>query len=124
MFQWNENYITGHALIDEQHKKLFSILQKLYTQTTLEEVYELFEDLLEYTVYHFNAEEEFIHSKNEELAAIHKGKHDVFIQMINEQDLSLIDESSNHFKNDLFNLISDWIKTHVLEEIEVLKNQL
>lgn len=123
MFKWNKEYVTGVSVIDEQHKQLFSILDKLHITSSTEEVYDLFEALLEYTVYHFNAEEEYLLQFDQKHAQDHKKKHDEFIQMINEKDLNLLDDNSQVFQDDLFTMVSHWIKSHVIEEVEEIKNQ-
>ena len=61
IFPWNDNFETGVELIDEQHQQLVDILNKLAVhlanrtgEITLNEI---FNELVDYTDYHFKTEE-------------------------------------------------------------------
>jgi len=61
VFPWNDNFNTGNALIDEQHKRLVDLLNQLagtlvHNQEC--EVEAAFTELAAYADYHFSAEEE------------------------------------------------------------------
>jgi len=61
---WKEEYLVGIESIDEQHKKLFARMDALtlalYKGQAVSEIEELVDFLDEYTVYHFNHEEDLM----------------------------------------------------------------
>lgn len=60
VFPWNDNFNTGHKTIDEQHRKLVDLLNKL-ARTLVDEEFSVvsnaFDELADYANLHFNAEE-------------------------------------------------------------------
>lgn len=116
MYKWRDNYITGIKVIDDQHKELFKILEKLNkSENTNDDLYDIFEALLEYTVYHFNSEEDLLSGYD---LKDHRNEHNRLIALLNEQDLSVLDNETPQFRLELVSLVSNWIRTHVIEEIE------
>lgn len=60
VFPWNKNFETGITIIDEQHKKLVSLLNKLaetLTRNNQVEISRVFDELAEYANFHFETEE-------------------------------------------------------------------
>ena len=60
VFPWNKNFETGIAIIDEQHKKLVSLLNELagtLTHNNQLEINRVFDELAEYANFHFETEE-------------------------------------------------------------------
>ena len=66
IFIWNDSYKTGVELIDRQHKKLVDILnqldESLAERSGHQVLLNLLNELVEYTKYHFKAEEELMRS--------------------------------------------------------------
>jgi len=61
-FQWDENFVTGLAEVDEQHLYLVDRINRfgeLVSEniSTLDDLNKLFKELSEYAVYHFNEEQ-------------------------------------------------------------------
>jgi len=60
VFPWNKNFETGLEIIDEQHKKLLSLLNELagtLTHNNQLEINRVFDELAEYANFHFETEE-------------------------------------------------------------------
>lgn len=60
IFPWNDNLETGIPIIDEQHKNLVDLLNKLIKTLVKQDTVELnsiFDELIAYTEYHFDTEE-------------------------------------------------------------------
>jgi diguanylate cyclase (GGDEF)-like protein/hemerythrin-like metal-binding protein len=60
VFPWNNNFETGVEIIDEQHKKLISLLNELagtLAQDDQIEITRVFDELAEYANFHFETEE-------------------------------------------------------------------
>jgi hemerythrin len=78
-FNWNESYSVHVAEIDGQHKHLLGMLNALHEIMGRggdpQEVIKLAEDLLEYTEYHFAAEEKLMAQAGYPGLAEHREKH-------------------------------------------------
>ena len=57
IFPWNKHFNTGIKIIDEQHRNLVDIINRLAKSVALGsenvELNSIFDELVEYTVYHF-----------------------------------------------------------------------
>ena len=65
IFPWNENFSTGIAVIDEQHRKLIELLNVLVSHLTFQseapEVDKIIKELKDYVAVHFATEEAIRH---------------------------------------------------------------
>lgn len=65
IFPWNENFNTGLSEIDQQHHRLVDLLNLLASHVAyasdLPAMGEIFDQLADYAVYHFEAEEAIWH---------------------------------------------------------------
>lgn len=65
LFSWSERYVIDHPEIDQHHQTLLALLNRLYVNVqdchSLEQeralTGEILQELLDYVVYHFHAEE-------------------------------------------------------------------
>ncbi len=85
--QWRDIYKVGVEEIDEQHKKLFDIVNDLHegvscgaAQANLNSI---FGQLMEYAVDHFSNEESLLEKTNYPNTQNHKNEHEAFIAKIN-----------------------------------------
>jgi hemerythrin len=87
---WDEKYAIGIALIDNQHKELFSLTNELFQaclgrEETLKGVFkETMGRMVEYVRFHFGAEQELLQRINYPGYAEHKKQHDTMIRDILE----------------------------------------
>ena len=85
---WSKNYAIGIETIDTQHKQLFDIMNKLYIASEedykLEEIISLFEELQDYTKYHFTEEEIYFSKHPQDEIDRHKEQHQFFIKKLDE----------------------------------------
>ena len=118
VFEWDDSFLVGVDLIDEQHKKLFKRINDLIKANKEnkgeEKIAETLEFLGDYTVKHFDDEEELQQEYNYPHYDTHKEIHEDFVQEITD------------FKNDFeagnvdtaqmmkFNKrITQWLVNHV-----------
>lgn len=121
MFKWNEDYKTGVELIDEQHKKLFEIgnrayellKNRLYTDK-YDKILEIIEELKDYTIFHFQTEENYLLENKCKTFFSHKVQHDDFIKKLDCTNSSNIDESQEEYIMELLQFIYKWIDGHIL----------
>ena len=76
IFPWDDNFNTGLPTVDEQHRNLVRLLNDLAGQVAFKSddlvLDRLFDELADYTVYHFTSEEaiwrEFLNDDEHEVA--------------------------------------------------------
>ena len=121
IFPWNNNFATGIAVVDGQHKKLVSLLNLLVShlvyQSDVPTLTRIFDELKEYTVYHFSTEQEIWdkHFHDDDWAHWHKDSHDDFIagviRMTEQQGSKPFDE----LLEDIVKFLTHWLAYHILE---------
>lgn len=86
VFLWTEDLGTGVAMIDEQHRELFSRLNALLEACRLrkgrEEIGEFLAFLDEYVIRHFVAEERTMAESNYPGISAHKAEHREFVTQL------------------------------------------
>jgi hemerythrin-like metal-binding protein len=93
---WKDCYSIGIDTIDNQHKQLFDIINKIYIaseeESDLEVIIPLFDALQDYTKYHFDEEEQYFTTLTERGIKHHKNEHQFFInelEKIRQQSLRI-----------------------------------
>lgn len=121
MIQWRDEFALGVPAIDEQHRKLFEIANRAYSVLKNEllvdkydQIIAIFNELKDYTIYHFGFEENYMKSIGYRRFLSHKVQHDDFIQKINGTDLNKLDENQEQYLIDTFEFVVDWIEKHIL----------
>lgn len=121
MYEFKEEYKTGIDLIDEQHRVLFEIADKTYNLLKnkfaidkYDKIVELIEELKNYTIFHFQAEEEYMNSINYKRMFTQKVEHDAFIKKIKDINLSKIDENQDEYIISILQFLNDWLTGHIL----------
>ena len=127
MYEFKEEYKTGIDFIDEQHKVLFQIADKTYnllkndlTLDKYDKIVALIEELQNYTVFHFNAEEEYMKSINYKRMFTQKVEHDAFVKRIIDVDFSKIDQDQDEYIISILQLLNDWLTGHIFENDKLI----
>ncbi|MBL4659168.1 MAG: bacteriohemerythrin [Alcanivoracaceae bacterium] len=121
IFPWNENFNTGIDIIDEQHKVLVEILNRLAghlaNRSNVNTLNKVFDELANYADYHFKTEEKIwsTHFKNDVWQKTHEKTHGSFISKV-----LLLKKEDNHKKLDsvIHNIVSfltKWLAYHILD---------
>ena len=76
---------------------------------------EILSELKEYTVFHFQTEEDYMQQIGYKKLFSQKVEHQNFIKKINEVNLKEIDENQEQSILDILDFISAWIKKHILD---------
>lgn len=118
IFPWNSHFETGIELIDQQHRKLVDILNRLGSHFSCADDVQfrhLLQDLLDYTHYHFDAEEQIWQQyfQGQPLFDNHHQAHELFFEQIQEFWDSG-DEREQDLKG-LFDFLTRWLAFHILE---------
>jgi len=119
IFIWDDSYKTGVESIDEQHKKLVSLLNQLDESLNIggdtHIVIKLLDELVEYTKFHFKDEEKFMlgHEYDEKASQQHLLAHKQFIDQINEAQKSC-HNNPDHVTDELLDFLVQWLINHIL----------
>ena len=123
MFEMQEKYKTYNQRIDIEHEKLFEIGERAYQLLInqydvdkYDKIVKVIEELKEYTVYHFNDEEEYMSSINYKRLFTQKIDHVFFIKKLDEVDLNEIDENQDEAIMDILTFLNEWLVNHILEK--------
>ncbi len=121
IFPWDKNFETGIFQIDEEHKRLVNILNLLAAHLA-NRSHELmlnkyFDELIEYTDYHFKSEEDiWIKYFSDEWLTEHKIEHESFINQViafkNEEKNKIALDDIIH---DIVTFLSKWLAYHILD---------
>lgn len=120
--EWNSEFEIGNTIIDSQHKELFTNAVKLQHAIQKNEVKEVIDELMsflgEYTVSHFNDEEELMTAENYTFAERQKRQHINFLKayklLKEEINSNTMSKTYLMFRTQV--LLIDWIVNHVLKE--------
>lgn len=122
MFIWKKEFELGIASIDNQHKKLFEIGNRINALLSMhvdgsddyDDILELIGELKDYTVYHFNTEENLFERYNYSEYDKHKKEHDAFIEYLNSVDFDSVDKNQDVFLSELLKKIVNWVFNHII----------
>ncbi len=121
LITFTEEYLTGIALIDNEHKELFRIIGEVYRVITDEfipdkydEIVYLLEEMKRYTIFHFTDEEKYMESIQYEGLAAQKRAHDAFVAKLEGMDLEHIDEHQQETLEELMEFLTEWLVNHIL----------
>lgn len=122
MIQWNDGFMIGVKDIDEQHKRLFDIANNAYQLLKndlildkYDQIVDIFEELKNYTVYHFAFEERYMAEIGYKKLLSHKVYHDDFIAKVNEVDFDKLDQAQEQYLIGILDFVVHWIQDHILE---------
>ncbi len=118
---WDDNFNTGIEVIDTQHHKLVEILNHLATNIAYEADNEtlsaIFDELIDYTLYHFKTEENIWHeylpgsTLEEEHQTVHQEFVDTVLRFKAEQHIRSYDELTE----EVLGFLAHWLASHILE---------
>ncbi len=126
IFPWDDNFNTGIALIDEQHRQLANMLNKLSNymayQSDLSGLNAIFDGLAEYAVYHFESEEKIWEQHFQQqalygdpLLADHIEGHNRFTLAVREMRHSKDSKPIEMLAAEVLDFLTRWLVSHILE---------
>ncbi len=122
MYEMKDEYLTGIEMIDNEHRRLFEIAEETYQVRRNEflvdkydQVKHVLKELRDYTLMHFDHEEEYMESINYNQMFIQKVQHDEFREKIEDWDLDNLDENSDDMIDEILEFLTNWLIDHILE---------
>ncbi len=119
--EFTEDYLTGIALVDAEHKELFHIVDKANKLVKsfdelsgYDNIIEILNELKEYTKEHFSDEEEYMEGIQYEGLSAQKRAHEAFIDKLENIDLDQIDANPQEYLQELLEFLLGWLINHIL----------
>lgn len=121
IFPWNSNFETGITEIDEQHKNMVKLLNKLayYSmESSLCDLEKIFNKLIKYAEYHFKFEENFLEQyiDSKDIIEIHIKGHSTFLPKILEIKEKYKDKKLNDAVDEILLFLIKWLAFHIIDE--------
>lgn len=121
VFPWNKNFEVGVPLIDEQHQKLVELLNvlagHLAYQSDVPTLNNVFNDLAEYAIYHFQAEERVWHEffPEDPWESKHKDDHRRFLSTVNRIMGGKLARPLDQVIEEILTFLTQWLAFHILD---------
>jgi hemerythrin len=117
LVEWGKRYATGIPLIDEQHKELINLTNKLFEACLQgDQTAQVFKDTVrgvaDYINYHFSAEEKMLERINYPELKEHKKQHAILAKQV-LKNIRLFEEGRKFIPNSFVRAMKDWILTHI-----------
>ncbi len=116
MISWSEKYSVNNFLIDAQHKKLVSIINRLHAamkEGKAKNILEfILDDLIMYTKEHFRTEERMMMNANYPGLKEHSQEHEKLTEKVIDFQKLFI-EGKALITMDLMNFLKSWLINHI-----------
>lgn len=119
---FTEEYWTHIPQVDEEHAKLFEIVGRAYhlvehtdVELNYDSVMSLFDELEDYTQYHFAHEEEYMESIGYSGLEAQRRAHGAFLAKLEDKDEAENAENRREFVEDLLDFLFAWLNRHILK---------
>ena len=113
--EWDESITTGNRQLDDEHKRLIQILNRIEAHQNdpveSEAVSLVIEEIREFASYHFRHEEKYMQQINFPDFEDHKEQHKRFREKIASLCLDVMDHKKEAPKN-IYQCLSDWVANH------------
>ncbi|MFZ0137027.1 MAG: bacteriohemerythrin [Candidatus Sulfotelmatobacter sp.] len=112
---WDSSYSVNVAKCDEDHQKLFSLLNNLHGAMKAGEGREVIQrvvkDLADYTRYHFSQEEMLLSETNYPDLILHKAQHSIFVKKVEKFQSAV--KAGDLSQLEVTEFLKDWLVTHI-----------
>lgn len=121
ILSWNQSFNLGIDSIDQQHRKLVDIINQLHDRIEINghnhEIIDVLDNLINYTHYHFAAEEQFMLLKDYDSLEFrkHQANHIDFLREIRKKQTQCHDKPEQ-VGDELLDFLVDWMVNHILGE--------
>lgn len=116
LVSWNDSYSVHVHEMDNQHKRLFELINQLHDAMLAGKGNETMDSILrglkEYTITHFSAEEKYMEQFKYIGLVEQKREHASFIKKIEEYEKQLKDRKLG-LSIDVMNYLKDWLIHHI-----------
>jgi len=123
--EWSDGLSVGVKAIDDDHKHLISIINKLFialdNNASTKILETVFNELEKYTVYHFDHEEQLMYAQcssfeDEAYIDAHVKQHKRFFNDIPQLKKKLLNASSKDLALEVVEFLANWLLEHIITE--------
>ena len=119
LIEWTDEYHTGVGVIDYQHRKLVDLINDLYEigikkEYTGDILNVIFDELTNYTEYHFSTEEELMRQVSYTKYDDHLVMHSNFINALEKYKKRFLNQED--VIEELCEFLKKWLLGHILKE--------
>lgn len=115
---WKSGYSIGHFQIDNEHKELISLANKVIRFSNagedIDRIRSALKALREYTIIHFRNEENYMERIGYKAIAQHKQRHADLIERLNK--VITQNKSADDLVHGLKRLMIAWVIEHIIHE--------
>lgn len=127
---WQDEYLTGDARIDLEHKVLFDMVNDLHaaiqTAASPTQLQTMIRKMAEHTTEHFQHEEALMQAHDYPGYSRHKQVHDNLLEKVSRL-LTQFDRQDTVLSDNLTEFLTEWLAHHIRGEdqnmIEFLRNR-
>ncbi len=116
--RWDPSLSVKIETFDEHHRKLIALINKLYVNMETGEGNDVLKstlsELIDYTDYHFSAEQEVFHRYNYPETDTHIQQHGILLKKARELHGSL-ENGESVLSNEVLDFLQDWVTNHILK---------
>ena len=117
-FHWSDSFSVGILEIDNQHKTLIELINRIFLAALHREhwssISEILDILVDYTRTHFLLEEKLMRAASYAGLAEHQQEHRLFVEKIESVSRKFVTEDKV-VTFELINFLKRWMKEHILE---------
>ena len=115
---WNTSYSVKVAKCDEDHKKLFALINSLHdammTGKGPQVIEKVVKDLADYTHFHFSAEERLLEQAQYPDLPAHRAQHRVFVNKVKQFQQNLHITTTGQ-ASAVVTFLKDWLTNHIMQ---------
>lgn len=121
MYELKDEYLTGIELIDREHKRLFEIADEAYQilhnefiPDKYDNMCDILDKLKEYTLMHFEHEEQYMEEIGYSKILSQKVQHQEFREKLDTVDLNDVDKDPEAALQDILTFLTEWLVDHIM----------
>jgi hemerythrin len=115
-FEWKDSYSVKVTAMDNQHKKLFELVNELHNAMSVghgkDKAGEILKRLIDYTVNHFGSEEKLMESHHFPGLVAHRAEH----KALTDKVLAFkkeFDAGTSNVTPQLMTFLQQWLRNHI-----------
>lgn len=118
LLEWNDSLLIGVEEVDRQHRHLVDILNRVHAGMQAgnppREMMRVMQDLVNYTRYHFDAEERAMRNAGYPELAAHQAKHRAMVAKVEAFSQEMMSGKATVTMR-LMVFLKEWLAKHILE---------
>lgn len=114
LIEWTDDLATGIQVIDNQHQRIVAYINKLdhaQRHHSREEVGEVLEELVDYTLSHFAFEESLMEDADYVFINAHKKVHQLFVRRVADYQQRF--KAGEEIQEELMHSLRAWLVNHI-----------